>query len=167
MLEMCRRQRALCFWKLDNLTIFSLLKLKRTFVYTVINHFFNKWWCTFVALPNQVTTQLPEEVAERFVSGYDYIKSQGKIEGKEIESLIKSINFSLTLMTQLPEWSIEKIAELASVEIDFLKKLQKGFQGGSAKKAKKTAYFDKFDKLADFETKEIEAILTKFVPLFK
>ncbi|MFT4762504.1 MAG: hypothetical protein ACI9LN_004490, partial [Saprospiraceae bacterium] len=39
-------------WKLDNLTIFSLLKLKRTFVYTVINHFFNKWWCTFVALPN-------------------------------------------------------------------------------------------------------------------
>jgi hypothetical protein len=43
----------------ENLTIFSLLKLKRTFVYTVINHFFNKWWYTFVTLPNS----LPEKVS--------------------------------------------------------------------------------------------------------
>ncbi|MFT4974053.1 MAG: hypothetical protein ACI9JY_003267, partial [Saprospiraceae bacterium] len=28
--------------------------LKRTFVYTVINHFFNKWWCTSVALPKML-----------------------------------------------------------------------------------------------------------------
>jgi hypothetical protein len=40
--------------KFKNLTIFSLLKLKRTFVYTVINHFFNKWWCTFVTLPENL-----------------------------------------------------------------------------------------------------------------
>ncbi|MFT6359530.1 MAG: hypothetical protein ACJAYJ_003762 [Saprospiraceae bacterium] len=53
-LPRCHRQRARCFLKFENLTIFSLLKLKRTFVYTVINHFFNKWWCTFVTLPKKL-----------------------------------------------------------------------------------------------------------------
>ncbi|MFT5253794.1 MAG: hypothetical protein ACI87N_002844 [Flavobacteriales bacterium] len=52
-LPRCRRQRARCFLKLESLTVFSLLKLKRTFVYTVTNHFFNKWWCTFATVPRK------------------------------------------------------------------------------------------------------------------
>lgn len=130
---------------------------------------------------NQVSEQLPVKAEKEFVSIWDGLILRGKEiglkegvekgveKGVEMTHLLEKIKLNLRLLVKFPTWSLEDIAEFSSSKVTFVKKVQNGFKGGNEKKARKTVmtFFKKYDKLEAPITKEIEALLAKYVPLFK
>jgi len=130
---------------------------------------------------NQISEQLPVKTEKEFVSIWDGLIMRGKkiglkegiekgIEkGIEINRLLERIKLNLQLLVKFPSWTLEDIAEFSSSKVTFVKKLKAGFVEGDEKKARKTImfFFKSYNNLKAPIDEEIEAVLKKYLPIFK
>ena len=92
--------------------------------------------------------------------------SEGKINGGKFATLIKDLDTVLYFTTELPDIPLKNIISLTNRPEDFILNVQKEFQGGNERKARKfmKVLLKEFDPLDDAQKKTLEKLFDKHLP---